>query len=275
LHGKEDANSNLCKLLLLRSQNCIAMDKADLSQADMSALTRAPNDDEMAVVVARCRQWHLDLTNSAGLSEEQTTRPEPGTSGAKMALLEHSAPPGYHQGFDVSAPGRHVGRPPTTAAAAADAAAGGDAAAMATTTHGLVAPAEDSGAWAAAATSPLRSVATTALMLLYLSGDTVHIFSVATTLAALALHGGALLETPSRFRAMATRMRTPPGVGAAARICLYALIHAGLCAVGVAVAVYKCAQLGLLPSDLGVWEEALLSPAAESHEPVFGGLSFR
>jgi ER membrane protein complex subunit 4 len=220
-----------------------------MSQVDKYRLAPAPKHDETGVV-ERCRRWHLDLTNSAGLSEQ--TRPEPSES-ARVVLSENSAPPGYHQGYDVSPPG-HVRRPTT--------------ARPVTTTRAVDAP-EGAGAWDAA-TSPFRTVATTALML-YLSGDAVHIFSVATTLAALALHGGALLETPSRFRAMVKRA---PGASAG-RICLYALLHAGLCAVGVAAAVYKCGQLGLLPSGSDAWGEALVYLAAEKDEPVFGGLAFR
>jgi Protein of unknown function (DUF1077) len=207
-------------------------------------------------------RWRLDISGESQVSFD--SRRGATSTPTRESLAEYHAPPGFPSDGNLasvtSVParrkrGKHI--PPSAVSAEG-------VRKVRASARRVRLKAAYAVAWRDA-TQPTRGLCTSALML-YMCGNSVQIFSVMTVVTVLVMHVQALLGTRALFRGVV--QRDPDLAG---HLLPQIAIHAFLCFVGVAAALYKCGKMGFLPTEESDWIGLLPVPVT-FHAP--GGLTF-
>jgi Protein of unknown function (DUF1077) len=207
-------------------------------------------------------RWRLDIPDKSHVSFD--SRPGATSNTTRDALAEYHAPPGFPSdrnlaGFTSAHARRKKVKPLPPSEVSAEGVRKVRASARRVRLKAAYAV-----AWRDA-TQPTRGLCTSALML-YMCGNSVQIFSVMTVVTVLVMHVQALLGTRALFRGV---MQREPDL--AGHLLPQIAIHAFLCLIGVAAALYKCGKMGFLPTEESDWIGLLPVPVT-FHAP--GGLTF-
>lgn len=112
--------------------------------------------------------------------------------------------------------------------------------------------------------APARSLLTTAFAL-FMTGSSVHLFSIMTCVTVLFMQLQALSNTRAQFTGLVQEL---PELRS--KVLLQLCVHFALCAVGVAGALWQCHRLGFLPTTESDYT-ALLPPVNVKSGPQFAG----
>ncbi|KAL4444681.1 hypothetical protein ABPG77_002498 [Micractinium sp. CCAP 211/92] len=106
-----------------------------------------------------------------------------------------------------------------------------------------------------AATAPFKQVAMLCFMM-WMSGSTLHLFSIMTTLSGIYQPLSAILKAKTAF---------PPDPEGELNTTLPRLTYCAIHGLGVAFAVYKINSMGLLPTHLSDWLSSMRPPTVLEH----------
>lgn len=178
---------------------------------------------------SRHHYWHLHFTDDT-TNVSQGSNPQRNAT-TRAALDSLPAPPGF--------PPTLSARDPSTLSTMVDA----QIAAASTPAASVHADAKNAykDSWSIAF-SPIRPIVTSAFAL-YMAGNSVQFFSVASTVTVLFMHIRALFAAHEAFRPVLRDDTLRPS-----QVAPQFIIHLALCAVGVAFGLQKANTLGFLPT---------------------------
>ncbi|KAL4427640.1 hypothetical protein ABPG75_001729 [Micractinium tetrahymenae] len=148
-----------------------------------------------------------------------------------------------------------IADPPGFDAAAAREQADGSSSGRAAGTGSKLPLAKRQEALQHAATAPFKQVAMLCFMM-WMSGSTLHLFSIMTTLSGIYQPLSAILNAKTAF---------PPDPEGELDTTLPRLTYCAIHGLGVAFAVYKINSMGLLPTHLSDWVSSMRPPAVLEH----------